>query len=132
MITANMLLKTVHEGRNVKRIRKILGIKKNALAIDLGMSIEELSNLEEQETIEDDVLEKLAGALKTDIEAVRGFNEETAVLLIHATQEEDNDNNNYECSFNLIDKITELYETILKSERKQITLLEKMLQERET
>jgi len=28
--------KTIHEGRNVKRIREILGIKQEALALELG------------------------------------------------------------------------------------------------
>ncbi len=28
--------KTIHEGRNVKRIRETLGIKQDALAIELG------------------------------------------------------------------------------------------------
>ncbi len=30
--------KTMHEGRNVKRIREILGIKQDTLAIELGLS----------------------------------------------------------------------------------------------
>lgn len=32
-----MTEKTIHEGRNVKRIRKIPGIKQDALAMDLGL-----------------------------------------------------------------------------------------------
>jgi len=33
-----MTEKTVHEGRNVKRIREMPGIKQDALAMDLGLS----------------------------------------------------------------------------------------------
>jgi DNA-binding XRE family transcriptional regulator len=33
-----MTEKTVHEGRNVKRIREILGIKQDTLANELGLS----------------------------------------------------------------------------------------------
>jgi DNA-binding XRE family transcriptional regulator len=35
--------KVVHEGRNVKRIREILGIKQEALAMDLGLSQQAIS-----------------------------------------------------------------------------------------
>ena len=44
MTTENMA--TSHHGRNVKRIREMLGIKQEALAIDLGISQQAISALE--------------------------------------------------------------------------------------
>ena len=44
--------KTVHEGKNIKRIREILGIKQDALAIELGLSQQAISQLEQKETLD--------------------------------------------------------------------------------
>ena len=55
-----MTEKTIHEGRNVKRIREIFGIKQEALAMDLGMSQQAVSALEQKEALEKDMLEKIA------------------------------------------------------------------------
>ena len=61
--------KTVHEGRNVKRIREILGIKQDTLANELGLSQQAISALEQQEALDKDMLEKVAKALKVSTEA---------------------------------------------------------------
>ena len=46
--------KQIHEGRNVKRFREMLGIKQDALAADLGddWNQQKVSLLEQKETIE--------------------------------------------------------------------------------
>ncbi len=43
-----MAEKIIHEGRNVKRIREILGIKQDALAFELGLSQQAISQLEQK------------------------------------------------------------------------------------
>jgi transcriptional regulator with XRE-family HTH domain len=48
----------VHEGRNVKRIREILGIKQDALAMDPGISQQAISALEQKEALDREMLEK--------------------------------------------------------------------------
>jgi transcriptional regulator with XRE-family HTH domain len=50
---------TPHHGRNVKRIREILGIKQEALAMDLGISQQAISSLEQREALDKDLLEKI-------------------------------------------------------------------------
>jgi len=62
-----------HEGRNVKRIREMLGIKQDALAKDLGLTQQAMSNLEQKEALEADMLEKIAFALKVPADAIRNF-----------------------------------------------------------
>lgn len=47
--------KVVHEGRNVKRIREVLGIKQEALAMDLALSQQAISQLEQKETLDAEV-----------------------------------------------------------------------------
>ncbi len=58
-----MTEKTIHEGRNVKRIREILGIKQDALALELGISQQAISALEQKEALDKEMLEKVAKAL---------------------------------------------------------------------
>jgi len=50
----------IHQGRNVKRFREMLGIKQEALALDLGddWNQKKVSLLEQKEIIEDPFTEK--------------------------------------------------------------------------
>ena len=127
-----MTEKTVHEGRNVKRIREILGIKQDTLALELGLSQQAVSALEQKEALDKDIVEKIAKALKVSSEAIRSFNEENAVNFFN-TFNDDSINHgafaayNFNCTFNPLDKVIELYEALLKSEREKIAILEKMM-----
>jgi transcriptional regulator with XRE-family HTH domain len=73
--------KKIHEGRNVKRFREMLGIKQDALAAGLGddWNQQKISLLEQKETIDDAVLQQVAAALKIPAEAIQNFDEEQAV-----------------------------------------------------
>lgn len=79
-----MTEKTIHEGRNVKRIREMLGIKQDALALELGddWNQKKISLLEQKETIEAPILEEVAKALKVPVEAIKNFDEEKAIYNI--------------------------------------------------
>jgi transcriptional regulator with XRE-family HTH domain len=118
-----------HEGRNVKRIREMLGVKQETLAIDLGLSQQAISNLEQRETLDVPTLEKVANTLGVTVEAIKNFNDEAAINYFNTFH--DNSVNhgavissNYSCTFNPMDKIVELYEALLKSEREKIILLQ--------
>lgn len=119
--TPAMAEKKVHEGRNVKRIREILGIKQDALALDLGLSQQAISQLEQKEALDAEMLEKVAKALKVPAEAIRNFSEEAAIF--HIQNMHDNSQAVYEYHFNPIDKIIELYES-------KIRLYERMLEDK--
>jgi transcriptional regulator with XRE-family HTH domain len=126
--------KTVHQGRNVKRIREILGIKQEALAMDLGISQQAISQLEQKEALDREMLEKVSKSLRVSAEAIEKFNEEAAFNIVAHDTHDHSASVNYYCTFNPIDKLMEamdenkkLYEALLKSEREKITLLEKML-----
>ena len=123
----------IHHGRNVKRFREMLGIKQEALAAQLGddWSQKKISLLEAKETIQPELLDELAQALKVPAEAIKNFSEEAAFNVINNTFNDHSANNlNYQCSFNPIDKIVELYDQLLKSEREKVAMLERMLKER--
>ncbi|MET0392347.1 MAG: XRE family transcriptional regulator [Chitinophagaceae bacterium] len=76
----------IHEGRNVKRFREMLGIKQDVLAIELGddWNQQKISLLEQKETIDAPLLQKSA-ALKIPVEAIQNFDEEQAVNIIANT-----------------------------------------------
>jgi transcriptional regulator with XRE-family HTH domain len=125
--------KTIHQGRNVKRFREMLGIKQDALAFELNLSQQSVSLLEQKEVIDDKLLDQIAHLLKVPAEAIKNFDEEAAVNIISNTFTDFKDNSvanaNY-CTFNPIDKIVELYDEVLKVEREKIALLERMLEKK--
>src|SRR5260221_5485635 len=122
-----MAEKIIHEGRNVKRIREMLGIKQDALAFDLGISQQAISLLEQKEKIDDKILGDVAKILKVPVDAIKNFNEDAAVNYINTFNDASKGDFNYHCTFNPLEKMVELYEALLKSEREKIALLERML-----
>jgi transcriptional regulator with XRE-family HTH domain len=106
----------IHQGRNVKRFREMLGIKQETLASELGddWNQKKISLLEQKETIEPDLLEQVAKALKVPKEAIENFDQETAIVNIQNNYEGStlhhsaNYQYNYQPTFNPIDKIVEL------------------------
>lgn len=129
-----MTEKTIHEGRNVKRIREILGIKQDTLAAELGLSQQAISALEQKEALDKDILEKVAKALKVPADAIKNFSDEIAINIISNTFNDNAVNMNYQCTFNPLEKYIEqveenkkLYDALLKSEREKISLLEKII-----
>ena len=121
----------IHEGRNVKRFREMLGIKQEALALELGddWSQKKISLLESKESVEPTLLQQISTALNIPVEAFQNFDEEQAVNII-ANTITNNDNavmhalysNN--ATINPLEKIIELHE-------EKIALYERMLKEKE-
>ncbi len=129
----------IHQGRNVKRFREMLGIKQEALALDLGddWNQKKISLLEQKETIENQLLEKISEVLKIPVEAFQNFDEEQAVNLISCTFSDNAMfNNRIEVqNINPIDKIVQLheekialYERMLKEKDEMMARLEKLLE----
>lgn len=125
---------TVHEGRNVKRIREIMGVKQESLASELGMNQQKISLLEQKETIEPDILQEIASALKVPVEAIRNFSDEAANNFFNTFN--DQSNFNYHCTFNPLERYIEameankqLYERLLQSEKEKVELLQRLLNE---
>lgn len=116
----------MHLGRKISRIRELRGMKQEALAVELGISQQAISKLEQSEEIEDSTLEKIASALGLPTDAIRNFNEEAVFNIIGNTfTDSSSNNNNYLCTINPLEKIIELYERLLASEREKLELLKK-------
>ncbi len=124
-----------HEGRNVKRIREIVGMKQEALAAGLGVNQQRMSAIEQKEEIDDELMLRIAEILKVPAEAIRNFDEQATVSILSNTFHEHaiiaNSGtvtiNPVEKWIEAIKKNEELYEALLKAEREKIALLEKML-----
>ncbi|MGE9313614.1 XRE family transcriptional regulator [Niabella sp. CJ426] len=128
--------KKIHEGRNVKRFREMLGIKQEALAYELERASPELAEgtwnqkkislLEQKETIDAALLQQIADVLKLPVEAIQNFDEEQAVNVIANTF---NDNAmlnaiNHNPIFHPIDELKKLHE-------EKMALYERMLKEKD-
>lgn len=129
----------IHEGRNVKRFREMLGIKQDALAADLGddWNQQKISLLEQKETIDAPLLAKISAALKIPVEAIQNFDEEQAIYNISCNFSDNAVNNNGVNiqHINPIDKIIQLheekialYERMLKEKDEMMARLEKLLE----
>src|SRR5580698_6686278 len=79
--------KVIHQGRNIKRIREILAIKQEQLAVDLGITQQAVSLLEGKEIIDPKLLDDVAKALHVPVEAIKSFNEEAASNFFNTFQD---------------------------------------------
>lgn len=135
--------KRIHQGRNISRLRQMLGMKQDALASMLGDDWNQIkvSRLEAKEEIDAATLNEVAKALKMPVEAIKNLDDEGAINIVANTFTEGAaayaPDQNYQCTFNPLDKYVEavekiekLYEALLQSERERIALLQKMLEEK--
>ena len=118
--TSNM-----HIGRKISRIRELRGMKQESMAIELGISQQTVSKIEQSEIVEPETLDRIARVLGVSAEGIKHFTEESVFNNINNFHDNSIQNN-----FNPIDKLLEvieenkkLYERLLQSERDKIELL---------
>lgn len=140
--------KTIHHGRNVKRFRELFRIKQEGLAMQLGgdWNQKKISMLESKEEIDDALLEQIGKVLHIPVEAIKNFDEETAVINIQNNYEgaykgSGNLGNSFgtgiqntDCTFNPLDKYVEavdeirkLYADLLQAKEEQVKLMERLI-----
>jgi transcriptional regulator with XRE-family HTH domain len=120
-------------GKKIEKLRKMRDMKQETLAEALGISRQSVSTIEHSEEIDDEKLEQIAKALGITVEAIKNFNEEATINYNQFNYEGSNKDaanvwvHNQNCTFNPMEKIVELYDALLKSEREKIALLESLL-----
>ena len=128
--------KTIHQGRNVKRFREMLGIKQDVLAIDLGLSQQAVSALEQKEALDEAQLQQIAAILKVPAEAIKNFDEEQAVNVISNTFNDQSNGYNFYPTFNVnpvekwmeaMEEIKRLYEARIKDKDEMIVILQQLV-----
>lgn len=146
MSTTTELPNKIHIGRNIKRFREILGVKQEALAIELGedWNQKRISMMESKPNIDVELLDQIAKALKIPVEAIKNFDEEKTVMNIQNNFEGANQGagaatinsgpingestTNNECSFNPLDKLMETVEELKALYADNKELYERLLQ----
>jgi len=124
------ITKQIHEGRNVKRFREMLGIKQDALAADLGddWNQQKISLLEQKETIEPAILKRVSEIMKLPVEAFQNMTDDQAVNIVANTFDNgsilNGINQNPTFNVNPLEKLIQLHE-------EKITLYERMLKEKD-
>lgn len=134
--------KRVHEGRNIKRFREMLGIKQEALAWELGedWNQKKVSLMEAREQVDTELLARVSHILKIPVEAFKTFDEEQMINIVNNTFTDFKEGaiaspNATHCTFNPLDKLMDmveenkkLYAELLKEKDEKIRLLERMLE----
>ncbi|XZF14576.1 helix-turn-helix domain-containing protein [Chitinophagaceae bacterium MMS25-I14] len=132
-----------HHGKNIKRLREMLGVKQIVLATELGSdwNQKKISLLEDKPEIDDTLLGRVAEILKVPADLIDNFDEEKAIYNIQNNYEGANTRESHvgpsyqDCTFNPLDKWIEavakneaLYERLLQSEKEKVELLTATLQ----
>ncbi|MCD0474681.1 helix-turn-helix domain-containing protein [Flavobacterium sp. EDS] len=123
--------KPKHIGRNISRIRELRGMKQEALAQAIGSNQQAISGIEGSEEVDAKKLVEIAKALGVTVEAIENFSEES-VFNYFNTYYDTSSNNGPQgtgntCNFNPLDKVVELYERLVQSEKDKVEFLEKLM-----
>ena len=136
-----------HLGRKVRQVRELLSLTQEEVAEKMGISQQAVSNIESNEIVEREQLDRVAKAMGVSPEAIRYLDEDATIYNIVTNNDQKGGNSNalnLSCTFNPLDKLMEtieknekLYEALikekealLKSEREKVAILEKFLEER--
>lgn len=126
------LTKPNHIGRKISRIRELRDMKQEALAQALGTNQQAISAMENSETIDEEKLVEVAKALGVTPEAIKNFSEEAMINYFNNNFYDNSHSTvgNTLCTFNPLDKVVELYERLVQSEKDKVEYLEKLLKEK--
>lgn len=125
--------KPYHIGRKISRIRELKDMKQEALAQALGTNQQAISAMENSENIDEEKLKEVAKALGVSVEAIKNFSEENVINYFNNFYDNSTggngifNSNNYNCTFNPLDKVVELYERLVQAEKDKNEYLEKLI-----
>lgn len=132
----------IHHGHNIRRVRMEKNIKQEALCDEVHMTQPAISKCEKMQVIDENILQRFAKALNIPVEDLKTMEEEAPSTVIFENNNTFTDNkgevdfigttydeNNNHAVYNPIDKVTELFERMLKEKDARILLLEKMVKD---
>jgi len=108
----------------------VIGLSQAAFGQRLGgITKQAVSKLERSPKINGEKLEKVASALGFMPEAVQHFTEDTLVFFIESMNDQATAYAyNFQCTYNPLDKVVELYERLLQLERDKVQILKNKLE----
>lgn len=142
METEELQIGNVHHGHNIKRTRIEKRIKQEALSELVHLSQSAISKYERSRVIDDEMLQRFAKAMDVPFDYLKNLEENAPVMVFENNTVTNNDQggtntdigsvgreeNNRINNFNPIDKITELYERLLKEKDEKYAALERRIQ----
>ena len=146
METEELTIGRVHHGRNIRRTRIEKDMNQEGLSELVHLSQPAVSKYEKMKVIDDEMLQRFARALNVPFDylktlevvfennTVNDSEQNTGGAKINIgtvksyTEDTDSSNDNRVNNFNPIDKITELYERLLKEKDEKYAALERRLQ----
>ena len=120
-------VKKNNHGANARRWREWRGVKQDTLAEQIGVSQATLSAYEKKDKLEPEVIEKIAQALDIPEEAITELGEATSINIFSGTWQDNANCQNYNPTFNPLEKVVELYERLLKAEQEKVAMLQEVL-----
>lgn len=129
--------KIPHQGRNAKLFRETRGVKQDAIAMELEISQQAVSQLEKRQELDDKTIAVYARVVGIDEYFIRNMVDESLLegsdyFYDHSIQNKNVSTQNL--TFNPLDKVVELcaekdqlYERIVELEKEKGTLVEKFL-----
>lgn len=146
METENKGNRKAHQGKNVARLRRAMGIKQEALALDLNISQQAISLLEQKKEIDKETLLKIANTLKVTPQLIEELEEDPASFVVENNTFESGsignigisghninsvNNNPIEAIIKQCDERVALYERMIEMEKKSTSLLQQLFKEKE-
>lgn len=131
-IIKTLTMKCTNRGENVRRWRSILSLTQEELAEKLNIAQPKVSNLEQQEVIDDEILEEISKAIGIPVKLLKECDHEDNMTKIINFFNSDSGTqtlieNQHQIN-NPIEKISELYERIVELTAKNIRLEAEMEQ----
>lgn len=120
-----------NHGANARRWREWRDVKQDVLAELIGVSQATLSGYEKKSKLEPEVIEKIAQALDIPEEAITEVGEGTSINIFTGTWQDNAASQNYNPTFNPLEKVVELYERLLKAEQEKVAMLQAIIREKE-
>ncbi|ERJ61160.1 helix-turn-helix domain-containing protein [Sphingobacterium paucimobilis] len=115
-------------GSKIRKLRQIKGFSQKMFAAELNISQQAVSKIENSEIINEETLNKVSEILGVSIETITNFDEDAAFTNIIERNETINQRCDVVNNYNSTDKIEELYERLLKSEREKNEVFKQMLE----
>jgi len=123
-------VKKNNHGANARRWREWRGVKQDTLAEQIGVSQATLSAYEKKDKLEPEVIEKIAQALDIPEEAITELGEATSINIFSGIWQDNANCQNYNPTFNPLEKVVELYERLLKAEQEKVAMLQEVLKDK--
>ena len=151
METEELIIGRVHHGRNIRRTRVEKNMNQEGLSELVHLSQPAVSKYEKMRVIDDEMLQRFARALNVPFDYLKTLEEDAQTVVFENntvndseqntggakinigtvksyTEDTDSSNDNRVNNFNPIDKITELYDRLLKEKDEKYAALERRLQ----